>query len=295
MQKIYLILFTGLLFSCSHKNNKQGFTTTDSNFDYQIFPASSGEAIVKGDVVKVHLTQFLDDSLMNDTRTGLPEYIKIDSTLRKFDFSEIIPLMKENDSAVCIFSTKEILKRMSPAEDYPPNFLGNGKNIKVFFKIVKKFSSDSLAMEDYKIEKERFDTMIALKENAGYQKAAFSFDSLMHTIKGKLSKLPNGVYVQILEKGSGSKIKQGDSVAVVYKGMLANATVFEETTASQPFVFRAGEHEAVEGFDTGIASLTYGDRARIYVPAKLAYGANNAGENIPPFSNLIFEVVVSKK
>ena len=294
MRKLYLLLITGFLFSCADKKNNDGFITTKSNFEYKIIPAASGDAIQKGDVVKVHLTQFMDDSLMNDTRTGLPEYIKIDTTLREFDFSEILPLMKVNDSAICIFSTKEILKRMSPAEDYPPHFLEKGKNIKVHFKVVSKFTSDSLAVEDYRIEKQRFDGIVAMRENAGYEKAALAFDSLIKSIKSPLTKLPNGVYVHIIEKGKSGKIKEGDSVAVVYKGMLANGSVFEETTAAQPFVFRAGQHEAVEGFDTGIASLTYGDRAKIYIPARLAYGANKAGDNIPPFSNLVFELVVNK-
>lgn len=295
MLKIYLVLLSGLLFSCTDKKNNDGFKTTKSNFEYKIIPAASGEAIQKGDVVKVHLTQFIDDSLMNDTRAGMPEYIKIDSTLREFDFSEILPLMKVNDSAICIFSTKEILKRIPASESYPPHFLENGKFIKVYFRVVDKFSPDSLAMEDYKKEKLQFDIVMVAKEKAGFDKAAISFDSLINSIKTPISKLPNGVVVQIMDKGSGGKIQKGDSVAVVYKGMLANGFLFEETTAAQPFVFRAGHNEAVEGFDKGITSLTFGDRAKIYIPAKLAYGASIAGDNIPPFSNLLFEVIVKKK
>ena len=98
----------------------------------------------------------------------------------------------------------------------------------------------------------------------------------------------------MLEKGNDSKIKKGDQVAVIYSGMLFDGSIFESTTREKPYKLKAGEGEAVEGFDTGIAALGFGDKARLFIPAHLAYGANGAGEKVPPFSNLIFEVEVFK-
>lgn len=294
MIRLYFILLSAVLFSCNNKavKKEEGFTTTKSNFDYKIItPAAGGDTLLRGDIAKIHLRQFMDDSLMNDTYKGMPVYIKIDSTLRAFDLSEIVPLMKVNDSAVCIFSTKEILKRAA-AETHAPGFLARGKNVKVYFKILAKFSADSLSEKDMAAEQKRFDSARTVKENAAYNIAAVSFDSLIKSVKAPLIKLPNGIFVQMLQKGSGAKIKSGDSVAVVYKGMLANGSVFESTTHAKPFTLRPGQDDAVEGFDSGIASLSFGDKAKIYIPSKLAYGPNPAGGKIPVFANLIFEVQI---
>ncbi len=291
--KIFSLFFlSAIAISCNNETIKkeEGFTRTKTNFDYKIISSvGGGDTLMRGDIAKIHLRQFMDDSLMNDTYNGMPVYIKIDSTLREFDLSEIVPLMKVNDSAVCIFSTKEILKRAA-AETHAPGFLERGKNVKVYFKVIAKFSADSLAAQDLTAEQKIFDSAIAVKENAAYKIAAVSFDSMIKSIKAPMTKLANGIFVQMLQKGSGAKIKVGDSVDVVYKGMLANGHVFESTTRAKPFTLRPGQGDAVEGFDAGIASLSFGDKAKIYIPAKLAYGPNPAGGKIPAFANLVFEV-----
>jgi FKBP-type peptidyl-prolyl cis-trans isomerase FkpA len=294
MKKIALILCLCTLFACRNNNSHDGFIKTASNFHYKIIPSSTGgDTILAGDIVKVHLLQYIDDSLMNDTHWGMPEYIKIDSSLREFDFSEILPLMKKNDSAICLFSTAEILKRSSAAT-HPPHFLEEGKYIRVFLKVVDKFRVDSVALADYQMEKLRFDSINSVKENEGFKSAEDIFAILIKSLKKPVEKLDKGVYVHMLEKGRGAKIKQGDSVAVVYKGMLADGALFEETTAASPFVFRAGQQETIKGLDVGISSLSFGDKAKIFIPAKFAYGAQKASDKIPPFSNLVFEVTINK-
>ncbi len=296
MQKFYFIPVLFILFSCkNNKKTEQGFTTTKSNFEYKIIPSLlGGDSIQTGDIVKVQLIQFIDDSLLNDTHAGMPDYIKIDSSLREFDYSEILPLMKVNDSAICIFSVEEILKH-SAADIHPPHFLENRKFIKVFLKVVDKFSADSLALKDYNLEKYRFELVVAFREKAGFAKADSLFKIHIKSIQQPMIVLPNGVYIQMIQKGNGGKIKQADSVAVVYKGKLTDGTLFEETSHEKPFVLKAGVGESVEGFDKGIASLSFGDKAIIYIPTKLAYGASKGADNIPAFSNLIFEVEVKRK
>jgi FKBP-type peptidyl-prolyl cis-trans isomerase len=171
-------------------------------------------------------------------------------------------------------------------------FLAKGKNVRVYLKVVEKFRTDSLAQNDFMKEKRNFDSLITIKENAVYEKSQAAFDSLIRTIKEPLKKLDNGVYVQMLQKGNGAKITKGDSVAVIYKGTLVNGTLFDSNTSQTPYVIMASMGGAVEGFDSGVASLSFGDKAKIFIPSKLGYGAQGSGDRIPPFSNLIFEVEV---
>lgn len=296
MNRLVFIFLLFILISCVNKGNSNAdFLNTASGFDYKIIKSKSGgDTIQKGDVVKLNLRQFADDSLLNDTYTTMPEYIKIDSTLRKFDFSEILPFMKINDSAVCVFPVSKIVGKAQSGQTLPA-FLKNKKNINVYLIVLDKFSTDSIGMKDYAKEKKRYDSLAEMKEKAAYEKASISFDSLIKSVKQPLKKLSNGAYVQVIEEGKGGQIKKGDSIAVIYKGMLLDGTVFETTTQKSPFLLKAGEGESVEGLDSAISSLIAGSKAKIFIPAKLAYGANKVGNKIPAFSNLVFEVEVIRQ
>jgi FKBP-type peptidyl-prolyl cis-trans isomerase FkpA len=292
MRALYLFIFI-LIMSCNNKKETiAGYETSGSGFQYKIMKsATPGDSVKTNNIVKVHLRQFVDDSLMNDTRDQLPVYVAIDSTLRNYDFSEIIPMMRVNDSAICIFPTKDIIKRAS-GDVHPPEFLEHGKEIKVYFKIISIFTSADAARADYTNETILRDSSDAKKARMGFHQAEMQFDSLIKTLPKDIKKADSGVYVQLLVPGKDVSINKGDSVAIAYKGMLANGKVFETTTRSQPYIIRAAEGFTVTGFDIGIASLGFGDKARIYIPAKHAYGANKAGPDVPAFSNLVFEVEV---
>ena len=293
--KIFFSLL--LLLSCnqhdSKKDNKEeGFTSTSSGFEYKIIrSAESGDSLQIGDIAKVYIRQFIDDSLLNDNRNTVAEYVKMDSTLRKFDYTEILPMMRVGDSAVCLFSTKEIIKR-AVSETYPPLFLERGKYIRVYLKLVQRFTSDSIAMKEHSQELERFEKIQSAVEKAKYEKAAVVFDSLLNTVAKPLIKLPNGVCIHKVETGKGPAIKKNDSVHVIYRGRLDNGKEFESTTLKNAFAIHADNYEAIEGFDAGIANLSFGDSAILYLPTRLAYGADGGGNKVPPFANLIFEVRV---
>jgi FKBP-type peptidyl-prolyl cis-trans isomerase FkpA len=293
MKQVPGIFLLVVFFSC-HNQKGETWQTTKSGFTYHIVSFNSGDTIYKGDVVKLNLQQFADDSLLNDTYRQMPEYIKIDSTLRTFDYTEILPLMKVNDSAICIFPVATVLKKAE--KNIPgPAFLTGKKQIQVYIKIVGRFSSDSTALQDYAMEKAVRDSGALIVEKKAFEKARFVFDSLIKRINKPVKKLSNGVYVQLIKAGTGPRIQKGDSISVFYRGMLTDGTVFETTDSKSPFLLQAGEGEAVEGLDSGIASLAFGDKANIFIPAHLAYGANKAGNKIPPFSNLVFEVQVMKQ
>lgn len=50
----------------------------------------------------------------------------------------------------------------------------------------------------------------------------------------------------------------------------------------------------IPGFIEGIEQLSYGDKAVLFIPSKLGYGAAGAGGVIPPNANLIFEIELMK-
>jgi len=60
----------------------------------------------------------------------------------------------------------------------------------------------------------------------------------------------------------------------------------------EPIKARVGETDAmIEGFKEGLRLLKEGDKATLFLPYALAYGANG-GQGVPPNSDLIFEVEI---
>jgi FKBP-type peptidyl-prolyl cis-trans isomerase FkpA len=293
MRRIFVFCTTMLLLSCNSKDDvTTGFTKTTSGFYYKLVNTNERKInFNNGDIAKLHLAQYIDDSLLNSTYGKTPDYIKVDTSNKQFDFTELLPKLHVGDSVQCLFATKDIIKR-ADAKSEIPLFLQQGTYIKVYFKISERFTVDSLAAIDFKKEKQIADSIFKVYETIGLQKATAQWNSYIATIKEPLIDLKNGLYVQILKNGTGAKIKKGDAVAVNYTGKLIDGKIFESTLPNKPFKMHVEEGAAISGFDKAIATLKIGDEARLYIPASLAYKGQNKGSKLPPFSNLIFDVKV---
>jgi FKBP-type peptidyl-prolyl cis-trans isomerase FkpA len=101
-----------------------------------------------------------------------------------------------------------------------------------------------------------------------------------------------------LSEGSGDEAQPGQRVTVHYTGWLYNPTrpddkgrEFDSSRKrGQPFTFRLGQGEVIEGWDLGVAGMREGGQRRLVVPARLAYGSRQMGESIPPNATLVFDV-----
>lgn len=109
------------------------------------------------------------------------------------------------------------------------------------------------------------------------------------------SKTESGLYYQITEHGNGEQPQKGQYVAVHYTGMLLDKTVFDSSyRRREPIEFKVGVGQVISGWDEGIMLLHQGDKARLVIPAELAYGSRGAGGVIPPNAPLIFDVELVK-
>jgi peptidylprolyl isomerase len=83
----------------------------------------------------------------------------------------------------------------------------------------------------------------------------------------------------------------GSKVSVIYKGMLLDGTVFDQSALSgSPFSFTIGQEEVIDGWDLVISTMRKGEKRMIIIPPELAYGAQSIGDVIPPNSFLVFEI-----
>lgn len=101
----------------------------------------------------------------------------------------------------------------------------------------------------------------------------------------------SGLTYLVTRPGEGRTPKAGEEVIVHYTGLLTDGTVFDSSrNRGEPFSFKLGEGRVIKGWDEGIALLKVGDRATLFIPPQLGYGARGAGGVIPPDASLIFVV-----
>jgi len=134
------------------------------------------------------------------------------------------------------------------------------------------------------------------------------------SLRPKATKTNSGLEYIITEKGSGKKPATGTQVYIHYAGFLENGTLFDssieevnksfgkfdaaraEAKGYQPIPFQAGRKDGlIPGFIEGIEQLSFGDKAVLFIPSHLAYGAAGAGNVIPPNANIIFEIQLLEK
>lgn len=58
----------------------------------------------------------------------------------------------------------------------------------------------------------------------------------------------------------------------------------------KPFRFKLGAEQVIPGLDVGVSQLSVGERAKMTIPAHLAYGERGFPGLIPPNSDLIFDI-----
>jgi len=96
-----------------------------------------------------------------------------------------------------------------------------------------------------------------------------------------------------LTVGKGRLVEKGDLVTVLYKGWLKDGgKVFDENLKKEPFVFKAGAGQVIPGWDQGVVGMHVGGKRNLIIPAKLAYGDQGAGGDIPPKATIVFDVEV---
>ena len=105
--------------------------------------------------------------------------------------------------------------------------------------------------------------------------------------------LPSGLQYQVLREGNGRKPAATDQVECHYEGTLIDGQVFDSS-------YRCGEtatfglNQVIAGWTEGLQLMQEGAKYRFFIPYTLGYGERGAGQSIPPFATLIFDVELVK-
>ena len=129
----------------------------------------------------------------------------------------------------------------------------------------------------------------------------FVYKTIMFTIllisfscsnNGSVKKMENGLLIEDLVVGDGAEAKDYNKVVVNYTGKLEDGSVFDSSLnpGRSPFTFTLGAGSVIKGWDQGLKNMKVGGKRKLTIPPDLAYGANGAGNAVPPNATLIFEV-----
>lgn len=101
--------------------------------------------------------------------------------------------------------------------------------------------------------------------------------------------LPSGLQYTVIKEGTGNQPLATDRVKCHYEGTLTNGQVFDSSyRRGEPAVFPL--NGVIAGWTEGVQLMKEGAKYRFFIPYNLAYGERGAGQAIPPYAALIFDV-----
>ena len=191
------------------------------------------------------------------------------------------------------------------------------KSIKIIRKgeAAKKFNAVKVFNNFFTNEKEnlekqaKIDAELKSVVDAKYKVVKEEKVAYLQELYKTAKEMPSGLRYKITSKGTGKKPANGQNIYIHYAGFLENGDLFDtsienvaqtfgtynpQRAAARQYVpipFQAGKKDGmIPGFIQGLEPLSFGDKAVLFIPANLAYGAQGAGNVIPPNANIIFEV-----
>ena len=93
-----------------------------------------------------------------------------------------------------------------------------------------------------------------------------------------------------IEEGAGAEVQPGATVTVHYTGALCkNGIIFQSShDFGKPISF--GLNQVIKGWTEGLPGMKVGGMRRLIIPSEMAYGSARAASNIPPNSDLVFDI-----
>ena len=99
----------------------------------------------------------------------------------------------------------------------------------------------------------------------------------------------SGLQYEVISEGDGEKPAYEDTVRVHYEGAPTDGTVFDSSySRGEPTEFPLSG--VIPGWTEGIQLMNVGSKYRFFIPSDLGYGSYGAGQQIPPYATLVFEV-----
>ena len=267
---------------------------------YTIFTHNTGDKIKLNDVITFNIIQKTDKDSILSSSYGAPQPPKMqvqdsktvqDPVVSKV--MEVIPFVSLNDSLEVRIPIDSLIKGQ---ENKRPPFFPKGSFLNLYIKVIKvQTLTDAIYERNAGLAKIRSDDSLAAIKYISDNKLL-------------LKTTPSGLKYMITKLGLKAKPMKGDTVYVNYTGKLLNGKVFDSSVKSiaqqaglsqpgrtyEPINFVLGTGGVIAGWDQGMLLVNEGGKATFVIPPGLGYGDQQQGDQIPPYSTLVFDVEITR-
>lgn len=104
-----------------------------------------------------------------------------------------------------------------------------------------------------------------------------------------LTPVPELQVIDMIE-GTGAIVPENATITAHYTGALCkDGTIFQSShDFGKPITF--GLNQVIKGWTKGVPGMKVGGTRRLVIPSAMAYGSVRAAANIPPNSDLVFDI-----
>ena len=279
-----------------------GYKTTKSGLHYKFEKkVKNTQQVQDGDVLVGEMTIRFDTI---ETYSNVGHADRILQAQRTFDgdLYDGLLMMHVGDKATFAIEADSLAKFLQ-SNQLPP-YYKPGTGQKIYYEINLQ---DIVSQEEIMQEQSNF--MQEMQERQQNEPEMIAKDVADHKITVKPT--DGGLYVIVKKKGNGPKVAMGKEVAINYTGRLLDGTMFDSSVEGdarqggiynpqrepyEPLKYVVGQMSLIPGWEEGIKGQPAGSILQLVIPSSMGYGSQGAGQLIPPFSPLVFDIeIVSVK
>jgi len=90
--------------------------------------------------------------------------------------------------------------------------------------------------------------------------------------------------------GSGEQVPEGATITAHYTGALCKDGAIFQSSHDFGEAISFGLDQVIKGWTIGVPGMKVGGTRRLIIPSEMAYGSVRAAANIPPNSDLVFDI-----
>lgn len=93
-----------------------------------------------------------------------------------------------------------------------------------------------------------------------------------------------------IEVGNGTTVQPGDTITAHYTGALVKNGIIFQSSHDFGKAITFSLDQVIAGWSEGVPGMKVGGMRRLIIPSEKAYGSVRAAANIPPNSDLVFDI-----
>lgn len=93
-----------------------------------------------------------------------------------------------------------------------------------------------------------------------------------------------------ISEGTGATVQQGAKITAHYTGALCKNGIIFQSSHDFGKAITFGLDQVIKGWTNGVPGMKVGGMRRLIIPSEMAYGSVRAAANIPPNSDLVFDI-----